>query len=120
MPSVLDFALDANGDLAIGGGDFSLVADLAGIEQLADIALSTVLGEWFADQSLGVDWFGVILVKNPNLIVARAILRAALLAVPGVISVDELDITIDKTRRATITWSATTDLGALVSTTEVA
>ena len=59
MP-VRDFLSDATGDLAVVNGDFALVADAAPVVQGIAIRLKMVLGEYWLDEEVGVDWIGSI------------------------------------------------------------
>lgn len=74
-------------DLKIVDGDLVLVDGLDGIQQNIMQSLKIFKGEWFMDNSLGLDYFGQILVKNPNQRVIDAIFLNAILSVPGVTAV---------------------------------
>src|SRR4029077_4743012 len=89
-PSMTDLALDTNPnsltfkDLKIVNGDLVLVDGTAGIMQNILQTLKIFLGEWFMDNTLGIDYFGSILVKNPNQAIINAIFINQILSVPGV------------------------------------
>jgi len=109
-----DLALDPlTGDLDLSLGDAHQVDDVA---QAAAIRLKFVLGEWFLDASLGVPYWDVIWVKNPNLDHVRAAFLDALQSTPGIDAVDDLQVDLDPaTRGCTVTWSAdASGLGATV------
>lgn len=53
MATMLDIALDADGDLDISGGDLHLIGDGPGIGQLCAGAITTFAGEVFFDIAAG-------------------------------------------------------------------
>lgn len=74
------------------------------------------LGEWFLDTRIGVPYFQVVFVKNPDVAAIRALFRKVIETTPGIVSVTELSTNYDPAGR-TLTWSftATTDNGATIS-----
>ena len=80
MP-IRDFLQDANGDLAVVNGDFarsggdSVDANQAAVKQAIAIRVKFFLAEYFLDESIGVDWLGQILVKNPDQVVVVELIR---------------------------------------------
>jgi hypothetical protein len=111
---VLDLLLDPDtGDLVVTD-DLQFARGKTGIAQRVKLSLQLVLGEWFLDQSKGVDWFGQILVKNPNVLAIRQIIAQTILGVPGVSALNSLDIAYNnQTRIGSITFSVDTDFGLL-------
>lgn len=59
------FKLDLNGDVVINNNQIELVRDMELVTQTLRQVLSTNLGEWFGDETEGID-FHVILAKNPD------------------------------------------------------
>lgn len=57
------------------------------------------LGEWFLDTRIGVPWFQVVFVKNPDLSVIRRLLNRIILSVPPIITVTKLDLDYDPAAR---------------------
>jgi len=103
------FALDADGNRDYSGGKLNLLTGTDAIVQGVRSRLRFFLGEWFADESIGVDYHGLILVKNPNLTLIQAHLRKQIASAPGITAV--LSVTLERdsaTREATVTWVATT------------
>jgi hypothetical protein len=64
---MFDLKMNNNDDLAIENQSFQLIAGTEQIAQKVKIRLRTFQGEWFLDQQLGVDYYGQIYVKNPNI-----------------------------------------------------
>jgi hypothetical protein len=62
--------------------------------------ISTFYGEWFMDTSAGIDWFGQILVKNPDQKSIDAMLIATILGTPGVLTLDAYSFAPDFSRRS--------------------
>lgn len=69
------------------------------LAQRVDIRLRTFIGEHWLNPELGVPWFEEFLRKAPDLVACRQILVAVLQDVPGVVSVDSLTVTLDKSPR---------------------
>lgn len=106
----MDLALTAGGDLEI---PIRMATADEAIAQHILIRLRFVRGEWFLDDSIGVPYFEKVLVKNPNLPVISSIMQRAISETPGVASVDDFVLTLDAaTRRASVSFSCTTDTGA--------
>lgn len=75
------------------------------------------LGEWFLDTTQGFPWVQRILGKTSvNLTQVRGLLRQAILLVPGVIAVEELNVTFDRVNLALAYFaSAKLDTGQVVT-----
>jgi hypothetical protein len=113
MP-VRDFLMDntfalavVNGDLAVAGGA-SIAANLQAVKQGIQVRVRLFLGEYFLDETVGVDWIGQILVKNPDPIVIRELIRTAIASTPDVVQVIGSDLIIRPDRSAAITYTART------------
>ena len=105
-----DLAIDpTTGDLAMVGGSFYLHTD---VRQAVSIAIRFFQGEWFLDRDKGVPYYEQILVKAPNLQHVGALIRAAILAVPGVGALTSFSVDLAG-RVLRVTWSATTDAGEI-------
>lgn len=90
---VRDFLQDpVTGDIAVVNGDWGQARGQPGAAQLIRISLRTFLGEIFIDQTLGVDWLGSILGKDPNPLVVRTLLKEAILAVYDVVDATGADL----------------------------
>ena len=111
-----DLLLDDDGDLAFIDGDLALVSGLDAIRQDAACRLRFVRGEWFLAPSVGVEYHEAIFVKAPDLARVRAIFRRELLATPGIVSVESVDVALDAgTRKLTGSFRATADTGAIIT-----
>lgn len=72
-------------------------------------------GEWFLDTRLGVPYYRVVLIKNPDLEIVKRLLRRAILSVPGIADVVELALTLDAaTRNLDYEFRAVDDEGVLI------
>lgn len=92
-------------------GDLEIVSDLRvtrGIETVAQsimLRMHATKGEWFADLDNGIDYFGDILGKAPDIAKATATFRKALIETPGVDRVTTLNVTYSgSTRDLSVTW----------------
>ena len=93
----MDLKLDGNGDLAIENNDLVLISGLDAIAQDCRIKLKFFKGEWFLDTRIGVPYFQSILGKKSNTV--SAILRKAILEVPGILSITSFEPTYDSIER---------------------
>lgn len=118
-----DLLLDASGDLDLTGGG-ALAFDLVAVAQEIEIRLRTDLGEYFLDTSRGLPFQRWIAGKWSPAVQKEAglLVRAELLAVPGVASVEPpgVEVTFDATTKA-VTFHAQvrTDLGELLEVATV-
>ena len=79
------------GDLDLSTGKFATLTGPEYAAQKIRQRFKLFLGEWFLDQSKGVPWFTEVFVKNPNLDLIRALFRAELLKVPGIVGVASVE-----------------------------
>ncbi len=118
MP-IRDFLLNTTtGKLAVVNGDFATVGgasdaeNLAAVGQAIKVRVRMFLGEVWLDESIGVDWLGQILVKNPNPVVVRELIRRAIAETPDVLSVTAANLELDaSTRAGSITYRVATTFG---------
>lgn len=114
-----DLKIDpTTGDLMQGAnGDLVLTDDASGetTAQLVRIALRTFAGEWFLNTDLGVDYFGTILVKNPDLGAVQLAIQDCMLGVPGVAGITSYAQSFDSTnRRLKVTATLQGDGGQII------
>jgi hypothetical protein len=111
----VDFLLTTDGDLDITEADgLRFTTGLTAIKQGVRRRMQMFLGEWFLDESLGVDYWGSVLGQKFNEARVLQAFRPALLASPGVISIDSLSASFDgATRTVTVNWAIVTSLGKL-------
>jgi hypothetical protein len=120
MPKIRDFLMDSNGDKAVVNGDFATIADGAAVPQGVAIRVRFMLGEYYLDQEIGVDYLNKILVKNPDPLIVREILREAIAATPDVTEVIGAALQLASDRTATIDYSVMTTFGEEATAGEVA
>ena len=97
---MLDFALNAKThDLIIADGDLIAIDNAERVAQQIKIQLLTWLGEWFLDITHGVPYLDYILVKNPNIELARSIFKEQIMKVDDVDDVTSLEIYYNATER---------------------
>ena len=118
---MLDIALRADThDLHLKAGDLVLIDDAERVAQEIKVELLTWLGEWFLDTTRGIPYLERILVKNPNLEIARQIFSAKISQVPDVSRVEKLTLAADaKTRVLTVDYVAHTDYGLVTKKEEL-
>ena len=105
---MLDILLDSSGDLKVSeGGDISLTQS---VRQAIVIRLKWFLSEWRLGPDLGLDYWGTVLVKNPNYVKIRQAIRDEILSVEEVTAVNEVKLDHDaRTRTLTVRYEAVTD-----------
>lgn len=102
---VRDFGLSTDGDMAFANGDRVLVSGAAAVRQGVKVRILVFLGEVILDQTIGVDYRNQILIKNPDPLVVRELIKDQIASVPDVLEVVGADLQIDRaTRTATIRY----------------
>lgn len=110
-----DLTLGTDGDLTITGGDFVLLSGAESIRQQVQVALALWVGEYPFDTTLGTDWKTILETKGiTDAQISTELVRVAK-SVPGVVGVDNVQISRDTvSRRATISMSVTADTGEVL------
>lgn len=116
---VRDFKGTEDGEWAIENGDFAFVAGAEAVPQGIRIRLGMFLGECYLDETIGVDYIDSILIKQPDQLVVRALLQAAIADTPDVTDVIGAQLTQDSngSRNASISYQADTIYGETFSAT---
>lgn len=106
-----DILLDKNGDIFLNEESDIELTD--SVLQAVRIRLKWFLGECpLYNSEVGTDYYGVILVKNPDKTLAMAELRSQIMLVDEVTDVLAVDISVDeKTRKGKISYKFKTDSG---------
>lgn len=105
---VRDFLMDSNGDRAIVDGDFATVAGAAAVPQGIRVRVQTFLGEIWVDESQGVDWLGSVLIKNPDPLTVRELIREAIVNAPDVVDAVGSQVQVDSARNGSVSYQAST------------
>lgn len=84
--------LDNNGDLDISNATFHFVSDVDKCFQDIKVRLRTWYGEWFLDNTAGVRYKELILVKNYDIKTITDHLRTIILDTENVISCNNLKV----------------------------
>ena len=112
---------DVEGDLVVENGDLVLTYGLESIRQDVHARLRFFAGEWFLNADEGVPYFEHVLVKSPDRALLRTVFRDVILGARGVIDVPEIKLDYNAAnRRLMVTFRATSDLGVLEDTVELA
>jgi hypothetical protein len=113
---VATFAQETNNDLKLTNGQLTLVTDVA---EAAAIELRNkfrfVKGEWFLDTRLGVPYFDLVFVKNPNVLLIRQLFRTVILSCQGIDRILQLDTSFnEKTRKFSFSFRAQAANGKII------
>ncbi len=87
------------GDLHLENGQIHFWDGIEAHLQKTIVLLKFVKGEWFLNIEEGIPYFTHVLIHNPSINAVRALIRQALLAVPGASSVRSLTLKWDKPAR---------------------
>jgi hypothetical protein len=87
-------------ELAKENGRLVIIRGVEEISQKVSISLQLVLGEWFLNTAEGVPYYEQIFVKNPSPGKITSIFRRAILAVPGMLSVQTITVDFNRSTRA--------------------
>lgn len=102
----------ATGDLALEAGQVVIIEGVQAVAQAVRMRLQFILGEWYLNQELGIDYFGEVLVAQPNMGRIRELFRREILATRGVARIISLGLSFDRTaRHLTITTEILADDG---------
>ena len=101
-----------------GQGDLTFATDSVAIEQDVRQALGLYLGEDALSPDDGTPWFQQVLGKLPSANALREMFKSRIESLPGIFSVDTINLSVDpKTRALTVSFSATDSLGKLIADT---
>lgn len=116
----IDILLDADGDISLANGDFVYSTGIDAVVQQVKIALQMIRGEWFLDLDEGIPYFENDYVTEAESLIgnkfdekrARAAFRDVIVAVPGVVALNQLAISFDgTTRRMSVSFAVKTEFG---------
>lgn len=108
-----DLALDTvDFDVLIENDQMEIVDGDDAIVQHLRVRLQFFFSEWFLDTRLGVPYLERILIKNPDLVVVRNIIREVVLETPGIDNLSRFDLDVDASiRKLTVSFTAVKDDG---------
>ena len=101
-----------NDDLVIESGDFVFLEDDNELLQSLERRLTTKFAEFFLEPSMGLDYESIH-VKNPSDDEIRTAIGDCLSQDERIISVDEVNVTLNTDRTATINFKATATTGTI-------
>jgi hypothetical protein len=94
-------------DLVIENNNLVLIGGRDEIAQVLRNELAFFYGEWFLDTRKGIDYFGDILIKNPDPAKIDAIFKNKILSSPGVIELLKFNLELEN-RNLRVTFEAST------------
>lgn len=97
-----DMRILATNEIDLSNGQAHLVEDQLAVIQRIKIRLQAFLGDWFLNLQFGLPYFSSILVKNVNEGDIFQIYQDAIATTPGVVSVDELTLTLPTSQVRTL------------------
>nr|DAI16850.1 MAG TPA: Protein of unknown function (DUF2634) [Caudoviricetes sp.] len=97
-----------DGDLYISKKGDILLKD--SVRQKVQIKIRWILGEWKWNKEEGIDYFGSVFIKNPDVELLESTLREKIFEIDEVIDVKDIEVRIDnKSRKAVILYTVSTE-----------
>lgn len=112
----MDIKLDEDGDISLVSGDTQTTS--IGAEDLAQrlrIRLNTFQGEWFMDNTLGIDWWNRVMGKNRSKMAVDALIQDAILKEPDALQIVSYTSSISTDRKFSCSFRVRTEDGAISS-----
>lgn len=112
----MDIKLDEDGDISLVNGDAQTTS--IGAEDLAQrlsIRLNTFQGEWFMDNTLGIDWWNRVMGKNRSKMAVDALIQDAILKEPDALQIVSYTSSISTDRKFSCSFRVRTEDGAISS-----
>lgn len=112
----MDIKLDEDGDIYLVNGDAQTTS--VGAEDLAQrlrIRLNTFQGEWFMDNTLGIDWWNRVMGKNRSKMAVDALIQDAILKEPDALQIVSYTSSISTDRKFSCSFRVRTEDGAISS-----
>lgn len=105
-------------DLTVANFDLQLVTEEDQIAQKLKCRLNFFSEEWFLDITQGVDLYGVVYRKNPDLALITTLFKSVILDTTGVLSITSYNQVYDARQRTlTIDFTVDTVYGPVTVTT---
>lgn len=112
----MDIKLGEDGDISLVNGDAQTTS--IGAEDLAQrlrIRLNTFQGEWFMDNTLGIDWWNRVMGKNRSKMAVDAIIQDSILKEPDALQIVSYTSSISTDRKFSCSFRVRTENGAISS-----
>lgn len=113
MVGKVDIKLDlVTHDILIEDSDMQLVKDINWLRQAVKVKFLFFLGEWFLDTTIGLDHYGLVYVKDPDLNLIDNMFKFALIEFEEIIEILFYESTLDPfTRQLDVNFTASTVFG---------
>jgi len=117
MPKDLKLTIkeDSSGtwqDWAVESKDLVLIDDNDELTQKIKIRLQFIKGEWFLNTNTGVDYYGLIWKKNPDIAEIDRHIKAEVLSINGITAFIEYTSNLDRVNRIfTVSFRVTSIYG---------
>lgn len=115
---MIDFKRDPEtNDFLIQNGLFQKVTSTNdNIIQRVTTRLNRYVGEWFLDTSKGIDYFGIVFIHSPDLVVIEALMKNEILQEEGIVEIVSFELDFNRAlRKLSVTFTARFEDGTIVS-----
>lgn len=112
----MDIKLDDSGDVSFTTGESSVTT--IGAEDLTQrlhIRLNTFLGEWFMDNTYGMDWWGRVFGKNRSKRAVDVLIQEQILQEPDALQIVSYESSISSSRVFSCSFKVRTEDGAITA-----
>jgi len=107
-----DIRLTSSGDIDFTTDEMVLISGVEAVAQDISVRLQLFKGEWFRDTRIGIPYYEKILGEKPRIGVIKSIFQQAILAVPGMISISDLQLEYTGSeRKLTVTFYGVCESG---------
>ena len=111
---------DVTHDILIQDSDFQMVSEGDWLKQSVKIKLLFFLGEWFLDTTSGLDYYGLVYIKDPDINLIDNMIKVALLEYDEIIEILEYSSDYNITNRSlTVDFRVSTVFGELSDTVSI-
>lgn len=115
-----DYKLDSTGDLDLSSLSIQILdTEESAVRQRLQVILGTFQGEWFLNTEAGIPYFTEPFINRPDKIAVDNILKTEIINTEGVVSLDKYTSTINSNRNLSVSFSATSETGEIVSITDL-
>ena len=91
-----DLRLGSNHDLLIVNNDFDFVYNIDKVRQNLKIRLQSFINDWYLDITDGIDYYGIIFVKDPDMNLIDSVIKTIILETDGIIEILEYNSQIQR------------------------
>ena len=113
-----DIKINSDGDLFLNETDLILTTGQEAIQQHLGQRLSTFLGEWFLNTTIGIPYFQQIFKKQLDPILVDSVFKKEIIETPGIAKLVDFELDLDSSRNLTLDFRSQTIEGDVINFSE--